>query len=132
MATILAYRFATHDNLATPKALFTYGSPRVGNKAFVNYTNNLSYEHHRWVNDGDIITKIPFAPWFYHSGTMHHIDAEGYVTPFYTKAKLGQRLMNLLKSRGVLRMLWADAQDHSSDLYRNYLNLAEKFPIMQN
>lgn len=132
MATILAYRFATHDNLATPKALFTYGSPRVGNRAFVNYTNTLSYEHHRWVNDGDIITKIPFAPWFYHSGTMHHIDAEGYVTPFYERATLGQRLLNLVKSHGLIRLLWADAQDHSSDLYRNYLNLAEKFPILQN
>jgi hypothetical protein len=29
-------------------------------------------------------------------------------------------------------MLWQDTQDHSSELYRNYLALAEKFPIMEN
>ena len=132
MATILAYRFATRDNLAAPKALFTYGSPRVGNRVFVNYTNTLSYEHHRWVNDGDIVTKIPFAPWFYHSGTMHHIDANGYVTPFYKKASLWHRIKNLIKSHGIARMLYQDTQDHSSDLYRNYLALAEKFPILCN
>lgn len=132
MATILAYRFATHADLTAPQALFTYGSPRVGDRAFVNYTNALSYPHHRWVNDGDIVTKIPFAPWFYHSGTMHHIDAEGYVTPNYKKASLGHRLMTVIKSRGLVRMLWGDAQDHSSELYRNYLSLAEKFPIMCN
>jgi len=38
--------------------------------------------------------------------------------------------MRVIKSRGVFRMLWQDTQDHSSDLYRNYLALAEKFPIM--
>lgn len=132
MATIIAYRFAMHTALSTPKALFTYGSPRVGNKAFVNVTNALPYPHHRWVNDGDIVTKIPFAPWFYHSGTMHHIDANGYVTPFYKKASLWYRIKNLIKSHGIVRMLYQDTQDHSSDLYRNYLALAEKFPILCN
>ncbi len=132
MATIIAYRFALHTALSTPTALFTYGSPRVGNKAFVDVTNALSYPHHRWVNDGDIITKIPFAPWFYHSGTMHHIDADGYVTPFYERCSWSKYLLNLIKSHGLLRMLYQDAQDHSSDLYKNYLNLAEKFPILYN
>jgi triacylglycerol lipase len=132
MATIMSYRFASHSETPTPVALFTYGSPRVGNRTFVNFFNTLPFEHHRWVNDGDIVTKIPFAPWFYHSGIMHHIDAEGYVTPQYKKASLGHRLMNVIKSRGLVRMLWGDAQDHSSDLYRNYLSLAEQFPIMHN
>ncbi len=132
MATIMAYRFATDDTLPTPAGLFTYGSPRVGNRTFINYFNTLPFPHHRWVNDGDIVTKIPFAPWFYHCGTMHHIDESGYVTPFYEKASLGYRIMRVIKSRGVFRMLWQDTQDHSSELYRNYLALAEKFPIMEN
>ncbi len=132
MATIMSYRFTIHKETPTPVALFTYGSPRVGNRKFVNFFNTLSFEHHRWVNDGDIVTKIPFAPWFYHNGTMHHIDAEGYVTTNYEKASLGHRLMTVIKSRGLVRMLWGDAQDHSSELYRNYLSLAQKFPIMNN
>ena len=49
MATIMAYRFATYDAVCTPAGLFTYGSPRVGNRTFINYFNTLSFEHHRWV-----------------------------------------------------------------------------------
>ncbi len=57
MATIMAYRFATDDTLPNPAGLFTYGSPRVGNRTFINHFNTLPFPHHRWVNDGDIVTR---------------------------------------------------------------------------
>lgn len=121
MATIMAYRFATYDQVPTPAGLFTYGSPRVGNRKFVNFFNTLPFEHHRWVNDGDIVTKIPFAPMFYHCGTMHHIDSNGAVTMNYERTFNFMRLLGLTSPKGILNMIMGDAKDHSSDKYRIYL-----------
>lgn len=123
MATLMAYRFATYDLAATPEALFTYGSPRVGNRKFVNFFNTLPFEHHRWVNDGDIVTKIPFAPFFYHCGTMHHISS-GAITMNYERTFNPLKLLGLTSPRSILNMIMSDAKDHSSDKYRIYLTAA--------
>ena len=124
MATIMSYRFAIYDLAATPAGLFTYGSPRVGNRKFVNYFNTLPFEHHRWVNDGDIVTKIPFAPFFYHCGIMHHIDSKGQITMNYERTFNFLRLLGLTSPRGIFNMIMADAKDHSSDNYRMFLTAA--------
>jgi len=124
MATIMAYRFANYDLSATPAGLFTYGSPRVGDRKFVNYFNQLPFEHHRWVNDGDIVTKIPFAPFFYHCGTMHHINSSGMPTLNYERTFNPMKLLGLTSPKGIINMIMADAKDHSSDKYRIYLTAA--------
>lgn len=124
MATIMAYRFATYDLAATPAGLFTYGSPRVGDRKFVNFFNTLPFEHHRWVNDGDIVTKIPFAPLFYHCGTMHHIDSKGQITMNYERTFNFMRLLGLTSPKGMINIIMGDAKDHSSDNYRIYLTSA--------
>ena len=124
MATILAYRFATHDQVPTPSGLFTYGSPRVGNRKFVNFFNTLPFEHHRWVNDGDIVTKIPFAPLFYHCGTMHHIDSKGQLAMKYERTFNPMKFLGLTSTRGIFNTLMGDVKDHSSELYKAFLGAA--------
>ena len=124
MATIMAYRFATYEGCSTPEALFTYGSPRVGDRTFINYFNTLPFAHHRWVNDGDIITKIPLTPFFYHCGIMHHIDASGVPTLNYERTFNPMRLLGLTSPKGILNMVMGDAKDHSSDKYRIFLTAA--------
>ena len=124
MATIMAYRFAKYDLAPAPSALFTYGSPRVGNRKFINYFNTLPFEHHRWVNDGDIVTKIPFAPFFYHCGNMHMIDVNGAIHLNYERTFNPMKLLGLTSPRGILNTIMGDAKDHSSDLYRMHLTLA--------
>jgi len=124
MATIMAYRFATYDLGPTPSGLFTYGSPRVGNRKFINYFNTLPFEHHRWVNDGDIVTKIPLVPFFYHCGTMHHINSKGEVTLNYERTFNPLKLLGLTSPRGILNTIMGDAKDHSSDNYRIFLTAA--------
>jgi len=124
MATIMAYRFTNYDLSATPAALFTYGSPRVGDRKFVNHFNTLPFEHHRWVNDGDIVTKIPFAPFFYHCGTMHHIDSKGQVTMNYERTFNPMKLLGLTSPRGIINTIMGDAKDHSSELYKAFLGAA--------
>jgi len=124
MATIIAYRYATLDLIPNPSGLFTYGSPRVGDRKFINYFNTLPFEHHRWVNDGDIVTKIPFAPFFYHCGTMHHINSKGQVTLNYERTFNPMKLLGLTSPRAILNTVMGDVKDHSSELYSAFLSAA--------
>jgi hypothetical protein len=112
MATLMARRFALNNTLPIPAALFTYGSPRVGNRTYINAFNKL-VQHHRWVNAGDIVTKVPISPWYYHCGTRHHIKApkktttqKSWITKIYTA--IHDVLFKKLKT---------DISDHSSTLY---------------
>jgi len=77
MATIMASRCKHNDSLNDPIELYTYGSPRVGWKA---YCNSLNVIHHRWVNNNDIVTRVPLAIMGYvHHGEEHYINAYGQV-----------------------------------------------------
>lgn len=55
MATICASRLMLthHENL---QCLYTFGSPRVGCKEFVD---SLKLKHYRFVNNNDLITSLP-------------------------------------------------------------------------
>ena len=127
MATLLAERFARLNTCQTPAALFTYGSPRVGNRKFINYFNSLSFTHHRWVNDGDIVTKVPIAPLFYHCGIMHHIDAKGIITVNYERENTIMKIIRLFMGRYLINNIMGDVKDHGSNLYSMHLHVAVKY-----
>jgi hypothetical protein len=57
-----------------PKALYTFGSPQVGNQAFVNSMPDIPI--HRVVDDKDIVTTLP-PPFvnFRHTGKEHKLTA---------------------------------------------------------
>lgn len=65
MSTILSSRCRGDRLIKHPAALHTFGSPRVGWK---NYINNFPMVHYRWVNNSDIVTRVPF----YFMGYRHH------------------------------------------------------------
>lgn len=67
LATLAAARRA-------PKAVYTFGSPRVGNQAFAASLGNIPI--HRIVDDGDIVATLPpEAMGFRHVGTEHRLVA---------------------------------------------------------
>lgn len=77
MATIMASRCKHNIDLNDPIELYTFGSPRVG---WPKYVESLNIEHHRFVNNNDIVTKVPLWIMGYrHHGTEHYIDSEGDV-----------------------------------------------------
>jgi triacylglycerol lipase len=123
MATLIARRCALEPKLQTPCALFTYGSPRVGDKTYVEELDKL-IPHHRWVNDGDIVTKVPLPPFYSHCGTMHHIDGNGIVTPGAEKKKRILTLIKLIFSfgSGLLSKFMGDTKDHSIEVYAQRLH----------
>tara|TARA_R110000851_G_scaffold316172_1_gene479114 strand:- start:34 stop:786 length:753 start_codon:yes stop_codon:yes gene_type:complete len=77
MATIMASRAKQNVELNDPIELFTYGSPRVG---WRKYVNSLDVVHHRWKNNNDIVTTVPLLIMgFKHHGTQHYLNAYGQV-----------------------------------------------------
>jgi triacylglycerol lipase len=75
MATICAGRCKLSSIPSNPKALFTYGSPRVGNRAYIHAVN---LPHYRWVHNNDIVARVP-PTWlgYRHSGYELYIDSHG-------------------------------------------------------
>lgn len=61
-----------------PKAVYTFGSPRVGNSAFVATLNSIATSIHRVVDDEDIVATLPPAgPCFDHVGMAKILTAPG-------------------------------------------------------
>jgi triacylglycerol lipase len=77
MATIMASRCHYDDSLKDPEELYTYGSPRVG---WPKYVDNLGLTHHRWVNNNDIVCRVPLVIMGYrHHGEEHYMNAYGNI-----------------------------------------------------
>lgn len=115
MATICAGRCLLSHINSNPKGLFTFGSPRVGDKAYINY---FYVNHLRWVNNNDIVTRMPPAFMGYrHHGTEKYIDAKGR----HRKVRF--------RFQDRLRGLWAGLKkfqidyfsDHSVDRYIEHI-----------
>lgn len=72
MATLLA-------SLRKPDALYTFGSPMVGDAAFVAMLGDV--EHHRYVDCCDVVTRVPPAQLGYqHHATPIYIDRHGEIS----------------------------------------------------
>ena len=118
MATIVAARF--YKLKFKLGGLYTYGSPRVGNKKF---RDALGVNHYRFVNNSDDVTKIPFYHWGYrHHGNLRYINSKG-------KVKIGtdvwKRTLDRLKGRwqGFKNKNYFDGiSDHSVDKYAAHLS----------
>lgn len=77
MTTIMASCCHHDPALPDPVEVYTYGSPRVG---WPTYVNSLGMVHHRWVNNNDIVTRVPLAIMGYrHHGEEHYMNAWGNV-----------------------------------------------------
>ena len=109
LATIMASRLDANE-------LYTFGSPRVGNRDFVKEMKKDGVKHYRFVNNNDVVTTIPFPIRFRHSGKLVYINHYGNIrkmTPWQrTKDKCRGRWRSFKKGQpfdGVF--------DHSVNLY---------------
>jgi len=67
LATLAAARF-------NPTAVYTFGSPRVGNKAFIA---SIKCPVHRIAKANDIVTRVPPPILYHHIGDVYFITSEG-------------------------------------------------------
>jgi len=120
MATICAGRCYLSEISSMPKALFTYGSPRVGDKRFVNY---VELDHSRWVNNNDIVTRVPPAWMGYrHAGKEWYLNRNGDLKKVNGWTRSWDRLRGF--ARGLLQFNIDHFADHLMDRYIAYIKKA--------
>ena len=79
MATIATSRF---EETMKVEQLTTFGSPRVGTRKFVNA---IETTHYRFVNNNDIVTKVPLWIMGYkHHGLLQYINFYGNIRKLTT------------------------------------------------
>jgi len=107
MATIMASRCHLYEGIPAVEELYTYGSPRVG---WRKYVNSLNVTHHRWVNNNDIVTRVPLKIMLYvHHGEQHYLNTWGNV-----RNPTGFQMVKD-RFRGMWRGLLAGKIDNFSD-----------------
>jgi triacylglycerol lipase len=122
MATICAGRCLLSYIDSNPKQLYTYGSPRVGDKCYINY---VKLDYFRFVNNNDIVTRVP-PTWmgYHHSGKEVYFNRNGDIKEYGYLLKRRDRWRGFF---GGLRKWKIDHfADHSVHLYCQYLVKAVK------
>ena len=110
MATIATSRFEEYTPV---KQLTTFGSPRVGTRSFVK---NIQTRHYRFVNNNDIVTKVPLWIMGYkHHGILQYINFYGNIR----KLTPWQAMKD--KWRGYRSGILDGAMDHGMANYVRYL-----------
>lgn len=110
LATICAGRCMLSYIKTEPEGLFTFGSPRVGCKRYVNH---VKLAHYRWVNNSDVVTCVPSAFVGYrHSGTEMYIDRLGRLKDLQGWRRISDRIQWFLSGLGRLKT--DQLSDHSS------------------
>jgi predicted lipase len=64
------------DRYGNVQGLYTYGSPRVGDHSF---KEDFHVNAYRFVNNSDIVTKVPPANMYLHVGELKYIDSDGAI-----------------------------------------------------
>ena len=118
MTTIMASRCEDDPAMPNIEEVYTYGSPRTGWRKFVN---SLNCKHQRWVNNNDIVTRVPFAIMGYkHDGCEHYLDSKGMYRP---KIGIVARIIDRWKGMlgGLIKLNIDNFSDHSMVNYIAYL-----------
>lgn len=95
MATLAAVRTARLSFFPKVCGLYTYGSPKVGNKKYIQLINSLSIPHYRWVNNVDIVTRVPMWPYRHHAKS-HYMNHNGFIKKLNPWQLLVDRVRGLL------------------------------------
>ena len=113
MANICAARAMLSYIKTEPEGVFTYGSPRVGCKKYVSH---VKLPHYRWVNNNDIVTRVPPVFLGYrHSGSEMYIDRLGRLKEIEGWRRVSDRLQGFLS--GLRRLKVDQLSDHSVPNY---------------
>jgi triacylglycerol lipase len=71
MALITSYKLQRDPDMPNPQALFTYGCPRAGDKKYIAAMEASGLLHFRFVNNADIVARVPIWPFKHFAGAMY-------------------------------------------------------------
>jgi triacylglycerol lipase len=110
MAAICAGRCMLSKIKSTPAGLFTFGSPRVGSRRYVNHCKFPEYC--RWVNNNDIVTRAP-PLWlgYRHAGRLMYFDCNGRF----------RRMSKAQRAKDRWRGFWRGLRHGRVDLFADHL-----------
>ena len=77
LATLAACRYEESGRDRRVQGLYTFGSPRVGDRAFAEAFSVSN--HHRFVNNNDIVTRVPPKFGYRHIEDYYYIDSQGKI-----------------------------------------------------
>ena len=113
MTTLCAARCFYLAPQITVGAIFTYGSPRAGWRGFVN---NLHVPHWRWVNNADVVTRVPLTVMGYvHHGKIRYINTFGNVREFTYWQRFKDKWRGIW--RGLKKLSFKNFSDHGMANY---------------
>jgi triacylglycerol lipase len=120
MAAICAGRCTLSSIRSNPRALFTFGSPRIGSWRYVNH---VQMEAYRWVNNNDIIARLPPA-WlgFRHKGQEIYLNAYGKIRRHTPWQRVKDRWRGFLG--GLREGSFDHFDDHAIGRYIEYIRAA--------
>lgn len=117
MTTLCAARCHHHAPTVQIGGIFTYGSPRVGFREFVN---NLKVKHWRWVNNADVVTKVPLVIMGYkHHGDIQYLNTWGNLRNWTYWQRMKDRYRAI--ARGLLKGKVDPFTDHSIGDYIKFV-----------
>ena len=96
-AALATLAWKRYGSLRTTPQLYTYGSPRVGDKEFGKGFENT----YRFVNNNDIVTKVPPPVNYRHVGRLEHLSSDGLIG----EKSLGPDSLTFLNSKKGLKDL---------------------------
>lgn len=117
MATICAGRCKLAEIPSNPEAIYSFGSPRVGNNRYINF---VKVDHYRWVNNNDIVTRVP-PRWmgYRHCGRELYFNAFGKLREYRPLRRFRDRWYGFFLS---LKKWQIDhLADHSMARYIQYI-----------
>ena len=106
-------------SIAAGTRIYTYGSPRIGNRRYVNHVPVPLY---RWVQNNDVVTRVP-PSWlgFRHAGQEFYINHQGAVVEVAGWRRTKDRLKGFVKGLTRWRI------DHFSDhLMGGYISAIDR------
>ena len=112
------------DRYGNIQGVYTYGSPRVGDRGF---QEDFHVNAYRFVNNSDIVTKVPPASVYCHVGELKYIDSDGLIhdnTNRWTRwtDEIQSQFKNVFnalgqKRKGFTEVLLEPIVDHVPTLY---------------
>jgi hypothetical protein len=122
LATLAANRYGK------AQGLYTFGSPRVGN---VDFADDFHISAYRFVNNNDIVARVPPPILYKHVGDLRYIDSSGIV---YDNSSCWERTTDSIRSEvsyianspgqkrhGFAHLIPDDIVDHVPTLYATHI-----------